>query len=362
MLSLAFVSSTALAAGNEGAGDLPLSYERAVGAERCPAERAIQETFREQLAGRALEPGRKVRVRVAPGSGQSPEIVGRVELTDRDGTRLWANELQERPEECTTLVATLALSLRIFLGEAQRLPPPPGPEPDRHPRSGEDAPSPEGSGEPTLIQGESVPRLDTPSHRLNAKTTDSRAPPGAASTPQKPHPPQHPSPGELDRPADHRAWVSLALLTGAAPRVATRITVGYSLRWPGVSFGVEVRGVPPVSEYVAGNEVRVAHWESAVVPCLSEGIFFVCGVLSAGAKWLQSSGPGEGDRSAFRAGGGARAGVELTITPHLSFFGHVDMEGTLWPSLLQFTKTTSWREATGQVAVGFAVAGTLPGR
>lgn len=133
------------------------------------------------------------------------------------------------------------------------------------------------------------------------------------------------------------------------------------MRWPGVSFGVEVRGVPPVSGHIAGNEVHVAHWESVVVPCLSESVFFVCGLLSAGAKWVQITGPAADDHSTFRAGGGARAGAELAITPHLSLSGHIDLEATFWPSVVQLTKTTSWREAAGQIALGFAVAGTFPG-
>ncbi len=344
-----------LAADNDGQAVLPLAYDRATsgnrspaaGAERCPDERAVRGIFRGQLAGHTLLPGWKVRLGVAGGAGPSPEVQGHIELLDTDGSRQWGNELHAPPEECGTLVASLALSLRVFLGEADTRSPSAETGPDRHSPAVDGTESAGGSQAPIVIRGAYLPPQRA--SKKPAAPSPERSSAGRAS-------------GELDRSADHRVWASVAVVTGAAPRGATRFSLGYSFRWPWISFAVEARGIPPVTGQYSANLVRVARWESAIVPCLSEAVFFVCGLLSAGGQWVEVAGADPELRAGFRAGGGARAGAELALTSRLSLFAHIDIEGTFWPTVVHMTAVTTWREAAGQVALGIAVAGTFPGR
>jgi len=348
-------SSPLLAADKDGQAVLPLAYDRATsgnrspatGAERCPDERAARDIFHDQLAGHTLQPGWKVHLGVGGGAGQSPEVRGHIELLDADGALQWGNELHAPPVECGTLVASLALSLRVFLGGADTRSPSAETGPERRsPPVGGAEPS-RARQEPIVIRGAYLPPQRA--SKKPAALSSQRSSVGRA-------------PGELDRSADHRVWAGLAVVTGAAPRGATRFSLGYSFRWPWISFALEARGIPPVTGQYSANLVRVARWESAIVPCLSEAVFFVCGLLSAGGQWVEVAGADPELRSAFRAGGGARAGAELALTSRLSLFAHLDIEGTFWPTVVHMTAVTTWREAAGQVALGIAVAGTFPGR
>ena len=347
VLMLGAAWSPPLGADNGGQVVLPLAYDRATTAERCPDERAVRDIFRDQLAEHTLQPGWKVHIGVAAGSGPSPEVRGHIALLGAEGSPRWANELDAPAEECRTLVASLALSLRVYLGGGDTRSPSAetGPEELSPPADGAD-PS-RARQEPIVIRGAYLP-LQRASKKPAAPSS------GRSSVGQ--------APGELDRAADHRVWAGLAVVTGAAPRGAMRLSIGYSLRWPWLSFAVEARGNPPVTGQYSANLVRVARWEGALMPCLSEAVFFVCGLVSAGGQWVDVVGADPERRSAFRAGGGARAGAELALTSRLSLFAHIDIEGTFWPTVVHMTAVTTWREAAGQVALGIAVAGTFPGR
>ena len=344
-----------------------LVYERSAAAEVCPDEQAVLRTFGELIQRRATGPDScNLRVIVSirqpvpsnvhqlvPSNvrqlgpvtvGQpAPGVRGTLVLTDGQGRSVWTNEMDVPAGECSTLIASLALSLRI----AQGLDESPGGGP-AHGRSDPEGTSPadqasstEEPASPVVIRGETLPLPPVPP-----------PPSRSGSVPRAADSGRHP---------DHHVRVGFAVVTGAAPRGAPRLSLGHVARWPWGSIGFEVRGLLPVSGDFDGHRLQVARWEGAIMPCLSEAIFFVCGLLSAGAFWAEVGGARSQLRSAFRAGGGARAGAELQLTSRLAVAAHLDIEGTFWPAVIHITNIAFWKEAAGQIALGLSVSWTVSG-
>lgn len=348
---LSIVLSTS-PADSEPRAPAPIVYERAAGAEVCPDARSALEIFRKQL-GRSAPDLQRVRLRVAPRPGAAGEIEGQIELTDGDGGRRWAKELHARKDDCATLIASLAVSLRVALSAADR---PEGasessvaPDDVRQSAPGDVRQSVAGTAaeeeEPIVIQGVSLPPpplVEIPGQRAGLRSrqpVDYRA---------------------LDMPA-YRLWASAAVATGAAPNAAARLSLGLAFHWRTVSLGFEVRGIPLAEGNLPGQSVRLARWESAFVPCVAEGVFIVCAVLFAGGVWAETKGVHHQTLTEFRAGGGGRGGIELPLSPHLALLAYIDLEATFWPVVVQASDLAVWREAAGQFALGLAVMGTFPG-
>ena len=339
-----------------------LEYERAPGAEVCPDERSVKAALTAQLGATALDPPAaepsprfdvrhaapadidvrqslpRIRLKVGARPGKQREIAGHIELEDRGGKVVWSNDLFAAHGDCATLIASLALSLRIAADGFAR----PSANAGVSPR----ASSVEPVQQPIVIKGR-------PIHPPNI--------PATATLPPSWGPP--PDSSDFDFPLQpvFTFWVNSAVSAGSAPREQVRLALGSGFAWPFFSVSVEARGFLPASGQFRGHVLEVARWEGAILPCMSRSFFLVCGILSVGGLHGDVSGVHQDTVVSLHATGGGRFVFLWPILSELALAIHTDVEASLEPAVIRMDDFDVWTEPIGQVAVGIALTGAFPG-
>lgn len=339
-------------------------YERTAGAELCPDERGARGTLATLLGEASLDPKASPRILLqvgapsgnpspapAPSGSPSPaagpdgptgapfpqpprrgEIAGHVELQDAAGKPLWKNDLVAARDDCATLIASLALSLRVAVDELGR------PAPSAPPGGAEQA------REPIVVRG--VPNWPPPS------VLDS-----AAFFHRKPAP---------DRSTLSTSWpgfrvdAAAAFTPGAAPTAPLRLSLAAGLDFPSLAFVVEVRGFLPAGGRFGGHVLNVTRWEGAFLPCMSRWSVFGCAILSAGSVEGQVAGLQESTVVSFHATVGARMGFLLPVTSRLAVGLVADVEGSPLPARVEMDSLTVWEEASLQLSIGLVASAGFP--
>lgn len=299
--------------------------------DACPDERSAEATLTALLGAGALDSAAPRRVHLLLRRGKSParEIEGHIELSDEHGRRVWESDQSAGDDDCRTLIASLALALRVAATSLD--PPSPAPE------------ATVASEPPTIVRGVAVP------------------PPffqGPAFFP--PTRPFNPASVNASQIPSFRLWGSNAAVFGAAPSVASRLSLDVGLAWPGLSISVEGRSVLPAGGHFRGYQLEVVRWEGSFVPCVGGGVLFACGLLTFGGLWSKVTGVRRDSGGWFHASAGARAGVDLELGSGLGISTYVDVEGSFFSTGIRMDNYAAWLESPVQVALGIAVTGLFP--
>ncbi len=276
---------------------------------------------------------------MGPRPGPQHEIEGHIELQEADGKAVWANDLFAAHDDCATLIASLALSLRIAADSLSR------PSVASRPPSGAGGAAPE--GQPIIVQGVSylpppfVPMV--PSLFLSRNAVP-------ASEEQE----------SIDLPS-LSVWVGAAALFGAAPTVPIRLSLSIGAAWPSVSMSTEIRGALPASGDFGVHHLEVARWDAAFLPCAHRTVFFACAILALGGVLGKVSGVHERTAASFRAGAGLRGGYLIPIARSLTLAIHADLELSPSPVTIELDDFATWTESIVQGAVSVSAAGSFPG-
>lgn len=326
-----------------------LVYERSAGSNLCPDERGARSALTAQLGPGSLEPAasgslspaasgsssRRIRLKVGPRPGPEHEIEGHIELQEADGKAVWANDLFAAHDDCATLIASLALSLRIAVDGLSR------------PSVASTSPSgaaPEAP--PIIVRG--VSYLPPPFVPMAPSLFLSRrAFPGIEDE------------DPFGQPS-LSIWVGVAPLFGAAPTVPVRLSLSIGLAWPSVSVSAEFRGVLPAGGQVGAYHLEVTRWEGAFLPCVHKMSFFGCAILSVGGVSGRIEGAYEETVGFVRAGCGMRGGYLIPISRSLSLAIHGDVEVSPSPARIAIDSFAVWSESLVQGAVALAIAGSFP--
>ncbi|MEZ4301796.1 MAG: hypothetical protein R3B70_43075 [Polyangiaceae bacterium] len=331
------VTSTAVAEEATQGVRATLEYQREAGAEICPGEEAVQSAFSHHLgrgalvlAGQGEDGAFRVVLQMKARGGDLQEIEGHIELLGAGGKRLWSNDLRAVYEDCATLVASLALSLRIAADSVTR-------EAKGPPVA---APA---VNEPIVIRGVSLPPVvfvpvDPDTYLAMVRDQWPRLP---------------------SLPAFH-VQAGAAVVFGAAPKVPVRLTLAAGPMWPNISLLVEARFSPTVTAHYGGSSLRVTQWGGALLPCAHTRGLFACGLVSMGGFLGVITGEFPDTIVHVHTTCGTRVGGYLALNSRFSILAYLDVEANLVNARVHVNNVSGWEESTVQVALGLAAAGAFP--
>lgn len=188
--------------------------------------------------------------------------------------------------------------------------------------------------------------------------------PTAADDPFAPEAPPPPPPPPKEPPEKLRAFVGARAIgsAGFMPAPAFGLGVDGGLRLS--RFVVRVEGridLPTSTESLAdGSHARTSLILGSLVPCVTAGVFALCGVVSAGSMLVESRNVSPSERrQAFFFGAGLRPVLEVPITEALRL--EVTAEGML--PLRRITvsvrQTDMWTAPAAAFAIGAGFSAVL---
>ncbi|MFO0593538.1 MAG: hypothetical protein U0441_38715, partial [Polyangiaceae bacterium] len=290
-----------------------LFYGRGRGAETCPDETAATLAMSAVLGAGAIDPRapRELRVTLRGKASGAREVEGRVELIDERGHRLWEVEKSAGEDDCRTLIASLALSLRVARASL---------------------------GPPSVA-------ADTGESRPKETVVGVFLPPASFFRGPPLLPRQAISEADADSMPSFRLWAAAGPVFDAAPSLPARLSLGLGLRWPGVSFSIEGRSQLPATGQFRGYRLEVVRWDGSFVPCVDRGVLFACGLLTFGGLWGKISGLRRDSAGWFHASAGLRAGVDLAVISGFGVATYVDVEGSFFPTGIRMDSYAAWLES-----------------
>jgi hypothetical protein len=287
-----------------------------------------------------------------------------LQLIGEDNRRQGAREMAIRQSDCAAAVDALALTISLAIDPATIIgntPAPGGPAaPSRPPETSTDQSSRSAASAPSALDA----AADAPgvASHAGASAVGSRTDAGTGAshvdtsviaadgsrTPGASH-------AEDGPPVQFQLGLGVQGALGRAPVAAFGGLVFGSLRWRTLALDVQAGAdLPATGAADAMGPVRVQSWllSGAIVPCFRVGPFFGCGVASGGLLTATSVGATHPSRdSGVWWALGPRAGVELPLSPRLSF--------RAWCELL-WVPTPDWLDLNGERIFSFpSISGAI---
>lgn len=339
-----------------------LTYERGRGADHCPDEQALRSAVATRLGYDPFQPDAHQTVSVVIRRSDQG-LRGDLALRDAAETITGTRQLSSAQNDCSELVAAMALAISIAIDPQSQLRPLPSPSPALDPASpAEDsAPDPGSAPAPSpLDPAEEPPSNPTPTP--SPRPIDSSAPLQHPAPLRRPLEPGAHPPAAAAEPLRLRVSAGTLIEAGAAPGISVGFAAQLGIRWQAFSVGLEGRANLPTSKRTQPvGVVSVSRVMATVAPCLHRGLLLVCGVGSLGA--LSGSGADvahpRDDVTPFAAVG-LRGGVEIPITRALSATMYGDYTATLIRTTLRLGERDVWTTPPVSAALGAGLVGSFP--
>jgi hypothetical protein len=291
-----------------------LEYTRGPGTESCPDTPALHDAIVTQLGYDPVRPDADARL-VALLARQGQGLRASLVLLNPAGRSLWADEIRSRGADCSRLIDSMALAIRVGIDPLVLPPPAPAPPPIAPP--------------PPLISPPAAP----------APAQDA-APPKPSSTRPK-----------------IRVGLGTSLSVWSAPALAASFSLQAGVRWDLFSISAEGRTDLPATGKKEGIVTSLT--SGALLPCVHPaGIVLVCGLVTAGARRFSTM-DDTSHGSAFFAGAGVRAGVEIPIAGPLSVRASGDFMGTIQPTIARVDGVERWTSPPVSAGFGVGVLGNF---
>lgn len=296
-----------------------LVYVREKGAEECPDEAAVRAAVSTRLGYDPFSPDAQATL-FAEVTREASTYHARIKLVDDANVVRGARELDHTGPRCADLVDAMALTISIAIDPRSLTGPAPEPEP---------APALPTAPAPAPVPGPAAP------------------PPAAAAAPA-------PVPVPLELVASLSPTVSF----GSAPAPAVGLVGGVGVAHRPFGVWLEARGDLPASRDVTLGTVSTSFVAGTIAPCLLRGVFFGCGVVTAGRLVAEARGiRAPRTDHALHALAGARLGVAEPLTNTLDLRVNVDVFYTLTPQLLRIDARDAYElpRLSAQVGLGLAL-------
>jgi len=309
-----------------------LVYTRGEGAESCPDERSVREAVATRLG---YDPffATADKTILAQISLRRGGLAGEVQLVDAEGIVNGRREFKTPADQCSELLAAMALAISIAIDPASesRTPASAAPQPKQAPNEAT-----------TRALGE-APEVATLTQNPLARERAETAPP--------------PSPA-LELEPGLFATSSF----GTAPSLAMGLGLFVGARRGAFSLILEGRrDWPAASALPFGGRVSTSLWVGSVVPCIHAQALLVCAVGSVGSLY------GEGTELATPRSGnglyvaaGARTGLEIALPGTLFFRPEVDLMATLKRNELLVDGATAWTASPFSALLGVGLGAHFP--
>jgi hypothetical protein len=226
------------------------------------------------------------------------DLAAWIELRDRAGRTLGAQEIRSRAATCSELAAAIEFTLSMVL-DARVSEPPPRP--------------PQVAAEPM-------------------------APPGA------------------------EIGIGLGALVafGAAPTTVAGASIGLEARWPSYSLALEGRLDAPSQLSLGEGYLKSSLWMATLVPCLRPGWLGVCGVLAAGVQGGEGVGvPGGVSANALYLAPGLRLALFVPLGSIFSAQLRTDLLIPIAKTSLYAGLEQEWVTPPASFVVGLSVAARI---
>jgi hypothetical protein len=293
-----------------------LVYVKGPGADGCPGEQALRAAVATRLGYDPFFAWAHDTLFVEITRTEATFRV-EIKLVADDNTRRGARELAVKGDDCSTVIDAIGLSASLtidpssIMGTPQAASPaPPGTGP----------PAPPERGEPTVEE-----------HPM-------------AILPSAPAPSVE-SPPTLSRPKPLAGYVGAGAAgsLGTAPSAALGATLLAGLRWRSFSLDGEGRAdLPATGNANGGTTLTSWRFVAAAVPCGHLGFAFGCAIASGGALGATSTARLPATAYAPWWSAGVRAGVELPLTPSLSWRAYAELMALLAPTTLTIDGRTAY--------------------
>jgi hypothetical protein len=341
----AFVITLTGGLGDARAGESSrLAYLRAAGAEQCPDEQALRLAVAVRLGYDPFVAWAKTTVH-AEVARAGRNLRARVYIAGEDGRARGSREIVAPPDDCTKLLAAVALAISIAID----------------PMSANAVPSPASTDSPSRAASapsaseESTNRLEAASKPELAATlaTAPKELPQAVDQKDEPASVTHPD-ASASSARLHLGAGALAS-SGTAPNLAFGLSASARLNWPHVSLGLEGRYDLPASASAdfGTGVVRSTLLLLSVEPCFRLSPVSLCGLASIGSLHAWGSGVAVPmDQTTLYWGGGGRAAFEWPVWGPMLLRAHADLVGNATRVTLTINNVDVWTAPALAAAVG----------